>query len=254
MISQKKCREYRVELEEVLREIAAVSEQPKFESLQDYLGTGIPVLGLRSAQINDCFRTGFPWDELPMDDQWAVWQHIWFESQVFEAMSLALIFVRKRARKIGQERLYSDLPAWVDRVDNWAHSDELSHAYAVLLEQEQKRIFSMLKKWNRDSDPWKRRQSLVVLIRRRNKHTLAFEEMIPLIERLVSDDDYFVQKAVGWALRDIALVFPELTETWVEAHVAELSSPAFATASERTHPTLKEAWKEVRRMERKRRK
>ena len=102
----------------------------------------------------------------------------------------------------------------------------------------------MLKKWNRDSDPWKRRQNLVVLIRRRNKHTLAFEEMIPLIERLVSDDDYFVQKAVGWALRDIALVFPEPTETWVEAR-GRTKQSCFRNCF-RTHPPTLKAWKEVR--------
>ena len=92
--------------------------------------------------------------------------------------------VRKRA--VGCE-LWPVVRQWIDRVDNWCHSDGLSAIYSRLLET------------NGESE-WRRRATLVSLIHYTGKNAifLPVKKVLPLVSNCIDDHRYHVQMAVGW--------------------------------------------------------
>ena len=239
-------------LEENVRETAAASEQPKYDNLQNYLGTELKVAGLRSPQISDIYnQMQFP-ASFSVADKMNFWEEVWFRNEWFELMSMALLFIRKQGKKLPPDFLLERLVLWEDRIDNWAHSDELAHALATLLPDRKNEMLSILSNWNNDVNPWKRRQSVVAPIRiRQNIGThLDWNELNRLILPLIKDGVYFVQKGVGWALREAGMVYPEKLQAFLTENCATLPSPAFATAVEKVPLKEKEIYKSIRRKSR----
>jgi 3-methyladenine DNA glycosylase AlkD len=167
-------------------------------------------------------------------------------------MSLCLIFVRKRHKKLDAKKLFKVLNSWINRIDNWAHSDELSYSFATLMDRLPKEVAELQQRWNTSKNPWERRQSIIIPIRinRPAGKQWPFGQLIQLVDNLVEDSEYFVQKAVGWSLRDLARHYPNEIMDWMEGNHLRLSSTAFATATERVSPELKGRWKLQRKQQR----
>ena len=105
-----------------------------------------------------------------------------------------------------------------------------------------------LRRWNRAKNPWMRRQSVVALIEYadRRAHFLPFEFMIRQVEALLDDDDYYVQKGVGWTIREIGHAYPEPTWQFLVQHAARLAPQAWTGATKKLDPDRKAALKALR--------
>ena len=73
-----------------------------------------------------------------------------------------------------------------------------------------------LRAWARDADMWKRRTSIIC--QRGRKDETDRELLRACIEPNLGDREFFVRKAIGWALRDYAWHDPR----WVDRYVREL--------------------------------
>jgi 3-methyladenine DNA glycosylase AlkD len=117
-------------------------------------------------------------------------------------------------------------------------SDELSSIYARILEVDALagQVYAVLQSWT--PNPWKRRQSTLSLLyhSRSRLSVLPAGKIFPLIEALLKDSDRFIQKAVGWALREAVIPYPTETEAFVECHAQTLSSLAFTEATRKLPP------------------
>ena len=96
-------------------------------------------------------------------------------------------------------------------------------------------MLDIIKKWNASKNLWERRQSLVSLYyySRTKKQHIDFELTQQLIFPLLSDKEYFVQKAVGWTLRESYNVYPKQTYSFILANIKNITSTAFTTCLEK---------------------
>ena len=74
---------------------------------------------------------------------------------------------------------------------------------------------------------------------------------LQLILPLIDDLDYYVQKGVGWALRETHSAYPSETKKLFNKEVLKLSSIAFTTSMEKMDKSSKEKYKELRKEARK---
>ena len=61
----------------------------------------------------------------------------------------------------------------------------------------------LLRKWNGAESLWKRRASVVVFTRRVGASGRFTDEALEFCERLIWDEEDYVRKGVGWALKDV---------------------------------------------------
>jgi 3-methyladenine DNA glycosylase AlkD len=97
----------------------------------------------------------------------------------------------------------------------WDITDELAHRLAEALDARADETAALVRRWSLDDDFWIRRIAILSQLGRRNR--LDPELLSDVIEPNVGDPEFFIRKAIGWALREYARIEP----AWVRRFVAE---------------------------------
>lgn len=172
---------------------------------------------------------------------------LWESSKVFhvlsQSLSLLSSLVDADLDSRWQRKIWKCAQRFIPKLDNWAHSDSLSSIYAQLLENALLRKdkeavsdhLSVRTKWNTHKNPWARRQSLVGLLYyagSREAH-LPYRPMIELVDPLIEDNAFYVQRGVGWTLRELYNVYPKESFAYLKKNASRLSAIATSAATEK---------------------
>jgi 3-methyladenine DNA glycosylase AlkD len=235
-----------------LNEGLASDRKSQFKDPKKYIGTQYDFIGLSTPKQRAIYKAAYDFSTLPLAEQLLIWNEIWQHSHVYEAMTQALFFADQHKDAFDTQTLFDVTKKWITKVDNWAHSDGLSGLFSYLLEKNPTLIYPQLKSWNSSANPWERRQSVVALLEysKKRKQVLAVNKLLPLVKSLLADENYFVQKGIGWTLREIGNVYPNDTWNFLVKHHAAISAVAFSPAIEKLHSTKKEELKQLRKKSR----
>ena len=107
--------------------------------------------------------------------------------------------------------------AWWDLVDYIA-----THRLGPLLLDYPEQMRKEMLVWSRDRSLWKRRSSIISQMTL--KEMTDRELLYACIEPNLSDGDFFIRKAIGWALRAFAYIDPDEVVRYVEEK-GDLLSP-----------------------------
>jgi len=213
------------------------------EKLRLYHGSEVDHLGLSVPVQRQALRSGYSFSKLPFEQQLPIWDAVWRGARYYETKAQALYYCAARRKPAELIQLWPIVGDWIEMVDCWDTSDELSSIYARILEVEALtgEVYTVLCTWNRSANPWKRRQSILSLLYycRSRRSILSSTRILPLIETLLGDDNRFVQKAVGWSLREALTPFPTETTAFIRRHAQALSPVAFAEATRKLSPELR---------------
>lgn len=165
-------------------------------------------------------------------------QKLWFESDLFDAKIIAISWLDKQKPEFLIKN-HKKVLSWASEIDNWAHSDGLCAIYARMFDHSQKILLPTFLKWNCHKNSWLRRCSMVgtFYYSRSRTNQPAFALAKKLVEPHFLAKEYYVQKAVGWTLREMFNVYPIETTKYIENKLPIISSIAWVAASEKlTHP------------------
>lgn len=98
----------------------------------------------------------------------------------------------------------------------WDHVDEVSHRLTETLDGHAAEMTPLLRTWSRDHDFWVRRASIISQLGRRA--ATDRELLADVIEPNLSDAEFFIRKAIGWALREFGKTDPVWVRAFVETH------------------------------------
>ena len=235
-----------------LKEGLASDKKSQFKDLKKYIGTNYDFVGLSVPKQREVFKNRYALGNYTLLEQLTIWDEIWQHSNLYEAMTQALFFVSQHRDDFDPKVLFKVTKNWVGKIDNWAHSDGLSDIFSYLLEKNADLVYPQFKSWNTSLNPWERRQSLVGLLEysKKRKKVLPVNKLLPMVKPLLQDEDYFVQKGIGWTLREIGNVYPEDTWLFLVKHHAIISAVAFSPAIEKLHLLKKEELKQLRKKSR----
>lgn len=159
---------------------------------------------------------------------------LWFESDIFEAKQVALFWLEKQPLEMLLKN-QKEVTSWVTEIDNWAHSDSYCSIMAKLFEADQKSLLPVYKKWNSHGNSWLRRCSMVgtFYYSRSRKSNPSFKLAKTLVSPHLNAKEYYVQKAVGWTLREMYNVYPIETVNYIENNLKQITPIAWVAASEK---------------------
>jgi 3-methyladenine DNA glycosylase AlkD len=132
----------------------------------------------------------------------------------YEEASFAISFIYLNKENFTPET-FDRLGSWLENdIINWAHTDVLcGKALGCFLTNKIIGI-ERLKGWTESPSKWKRRAVPVTLIEVLNMD-IPLEKLFHIIEPLMLDGDKFVQKGLGWFLREAWKLHPEETEDFL---------------------------------------
>jgi 3-methyladenine DNA glycosylase AlkD len=216
---------------------------------QSYINTSLITIGLDTPTQRSIAKTGHSGlNNLPLEQQIVLLGEIFRTSEIFEIKNQCLLFLDQRKKKGLTENHWPFLKEWVKYVDNWAHSDGLSSVFSMLLQHHLDILYPQLIKWNTSKNIWERRQSVVCLFyfSSTRKKFLSFDKSIILIKHLLTDQEYYVQKGIGWALREACKVYYDFTYDFIVQHIKEIKPAAYSAAIEKLRPEHREIVKLLR--------
>lgn len=167
-------------------------------------------------------------------------QKLWFESDYFEAKVVALCWLEQQNPEFLKKEVKS-LVKWSLIINNWAHSDGYCSTMAKLFDYDQAALLPTYLKWNQHQNPWLRRCSMVgTFYYSRCRHN---QPSFSLAKKLVAPHfkapEYYVQKAVGWTIREMYNVYPAETIQFIDNNLYQITPVAWVAASEKLPEKIK---------------
>ncbi|HYM40568.1 MAG TPA: DNA alkylation repair protein [Thermoplasmata archaeon] len=234
------------ERERLLGAMRGVARPGTWEKLQAYLGSPVPVLGLSTPQLRALqaqFRKDHP--TLTVREVNLLAGALW-SGHTFEEKALA-IGLLDRHRDVLDERSWLLADSWVDEATGWALSDGLASGPISSMARSTPKRFAELLRWTKAKNFWRRRASTYAL----NEFVRGGELDKPfrLLERLLYDEEFWVQRAVGTWLRECWKRDRRRTEAFLRKHARGLPPVTITVATERASKAFRE---ELRRKSRSR--
>ena len=105
----------------------------------------------------------------------------------------------------------------------WDTIDSLMKLYGYVGLKDQ-RVDQLMLDWSKDPDKWVRRVAIEHQLLRKDRINTALLSQI--LENNLESDEFFINKAIGWALRDYSKTNPEWVSDFIDGnynHLAKLS-------------------------------
>jgi 3-methyladenine DNA glycosylase AlkD len=122
-----------------------------------------------------------------------------------------------------------------------------------MFEQSQNLLLPTYLKWNSHKNSWLRRCSMVGTFyysHLRDKQP-SFKLIKSLIDPHFTAPEYYVQKAVGWTIRELYNEYPGETIKYIENNLHQITPIAWVAASEKLKPNVKNILLKQRKINRK---
>ena len=204
-----------------LRRVAEPARAPK---MQAYMKSAMPYHGVPAPKARIVFRETF--DGYAFDDakRWrtdvlSVWRDAKYREERYGAIALcnhrkAKPFQTLDTLPMIEEMIVSG--AWWDYVDDLA-----SHRIGALLAAHPREMRKTMLAWSRSPDMWKRRTSIICQLSFRQATDLDL--LYACIAPSLSSKEFFLRKAIGWSLRQVARHDPNAVRRYVKENDSALS-------------------------------
>jgi 3-methyladenine DNA glycosylase AlkD len=204
--------------------LEAVAEPDRAPAMQAYMKSAMPYLGVSSVPRRAALKAVFAGIDWPDDAAWqaevlALWRGAEFREERYAAIELSAVKAARRFQTIAALPMYEEMivtGAWWDYVDEIA-----GHRLWELLRNDRAAMTEAMRDWSTDADMWKRRSSIICQLPAKAETDLDL--LYACIEPSLGSTEFFLRKAIGWALRQYAWTDPEEVARYVAANADRLS-------------------------------
>lgn len=222
---------------EVANQLVAVSptDTDVGERIRIDRGSHLQHLGLRTPTRRKLVKAGFSFYDQDDEGILEVWDGIWKLTHYADVLFAVLDYYRERLQHGVPSFFWPVAADWITKIDNWAHADDLARVYSWALSSNPDQVHPTLIEWNQLESLWHRRISIVSLVRYSGKNAVILppDQVFPLLENCVDDDRAYIQKAVGWVVREMSGTYPTEAIRFLEQNRNALSRQALRRATER---------------------
>jgi len=212
----------------VRRAIGEAADPQRAPGMQAYMKSSMRYRGVAAVPLAKVCRAVFR--EHPLRDRrsWenavhSMWDGAEYREERYAAISLAR-FPRYRAFQdadtLGLYRHLIVTGAWWDYVNDIA-----SHLMGGILRNDPERVSPIMRRWARDKDLWIRRAAILCQLGRKAQTDLDLlrDAVEANMAQSPFGSEFFIRKAVGWALRQYAWTDPAWVVAFVERHADQLA-------------------------------
>jgi len=210
-------------------ELARLAEPERVPAMQAYMKTTMPLYGVSSParrQVarrlrEECPPSSAAEYRAQVEDLWALAHR----EEKYLAIDVAQ--VHRRFITFEQLGLYERMireGGWWDFVDEIA-----AHLVGRVVLDDRERMRPVLERWIDDPDLWIRRTAILSQLLHKDRTDAAM--LFDFCARRAGEKEFFIRKAIGWALRQYARTDPEAVREFVASHTDSLSGLSIREAT-----------------------
>ena len=213
-------------------DLRARATPERAEHERAYLKSSLSHYGTRVPDIRAIVRVHLPSRPAPTHDLLiAVVEGLWAEP-VHERRSAAAIALERHARLLGPSDVVV-VERLVRESKTWALVDVLAPAVMGPMVVTYPELGSVLDRWAADDNFWIRRAALLTLLKPLREGGGDWDRFARYADAMVDEREFFIRKAIGWVLREVARTRPELVHTWLLPRAARASGVTLREALKR---------------------
>lgn len=206
------------------RELRAHADPARAAGAQAYMKSEMPYYGLDAKTLRAVCKQVFAAHPLASFDEWrrtvlTLWHEATRREERYAAIELAGARAYRAHQTLDTLPLYEELivdGAWWDLVDGVA-----THRIGDLLRAYPREMKKLLLAWSKCDDIWKRRTAILAQVRFKSATDTRF--LYACIEPSLARKEFWLRKAIGWALRSYAWHDPREVARYVKENEARLS-------------------------------
>ena len=190
--------------------------------MQAYLKTEMPFYGVKSPTLNSIVKDVKESFQITTQAEYNdVILHLWSLShreEKYVSVKLAI-----KCRKFITLDALPVFEKMIREGQWWDFIDPIStNLIGKLLEKYPTEMNSILDKWIEDEDMWIRRSA--ILSHLKHKENTDQERLFEYCLKCAREKEFFIRKAIGWALREYSKTKPEVISNFIQEHDETLSN------------------------------
>ena len=198
-----------------------VADPSRAAGQQAYMKSAMPFLGVRVPDARRVARAAVPKGETStelLDAAADLWSRAVAREERYAAMALLGVrALRGRLELVPVIERFTVEGRW------WDITDELAHRVSELLDAHPAHMTTVVVDWSIDrrdapvsgAGLWLRRLAILAQLGRGER--IDRDLLTAVIDPNVDDSDFFIRKAIGWALREVARHDPDWVVAFVDA-------------------------------------
>ena len=196
------------------------------ESMSKYMQDKFRFLGVRGATRTEIYKKYFPDARKTKTIDWDFVENCWNKEE--REFQYVVVYYLKAMQKFLKREDISKLKYLIVTKSWWDTVDLLAKVIGSLVIRIEGYDQIMLE-WSKDSNIWLKRVAML--------HQLSFKEKVDegLLEKILlanlGDNEFFINKAVGWALRDYSKFNPEWVKEFIENNKMNMANLSLREAS-----------------------
>lgn len=204
--------------------LAVVADRRRAPQMRAYMNSDLPFRGVPAPVARGVFRAAIEAHPLPDAGTWLDTVAELYDCAAYREERYGALAVAGNRRY--RQHLTADvLPflghlvragAWWDLVD-----DVATHLVGPVLLTHHDEAVPAIRRWARDEDRWLRRTAVICQLGAKDRTDT--ELLGEVVEANLDDPDFFLRKAVGWALRQHARTDPGWVRDFVDTHDDRIS-------------------------------
>jgi 3-methyladenine DNA glycosylase AlkD len=224
---------------EIRGAMSAQADPGRAKAQQAYMKSTMPFHGVTMPEVRAISRRAFSGLDGLDCDRWraevlGIWRGAKFREERYAAVMLA------GDRRYSACRTPEAMPMLEEMVVTgawWDHVDAVAHVVGEIFRNHPKPMRRLMGAWSTDADVWKRRVSIICQVSLKKDTDL--ELLYANIEPNLGDRDFFIRKAIGWALRSYAWTDPCEVARYVRDNESRMSALSRREALKNVAPALR---------------
>lgn len=195
-------------------------------SMERYMQDKFRFLGVRGATRTEIYKKYFPEARKSKEIDWDFIETCWNKEE--REFQYVVVYYLKTMQKFLKRDDISRLKFLIVTKSWWDTVDLLAKVVGSLVIRFEG-LNQLMLEWSKDSNIWLRRVAML--------HQLSFKEKVDeeLLEKILlanlGDNEFFINKAVGWALRDYSKFNPEWVTKFIEKNRGNMANLSLREAS-----------------------
>ena len=195
-------------------------------SMERYMQDKFRFLGVRGATRTEIYKKYFPEARKLKEIDWDFIETCWNKEE--REFQYVVVYYLKTMQKFLKRDDISRLKFLIVTKSWWDTIDLLAKVVGSLVIRFEG-LDQLMLEWSKDSNIWLRRVAML--------HQLSFKEKVDkeLLEKILlanlDDNEFFINKAVGWALRDYSKFNPEWVTKFIEKNRENMTNLSLREAS-----------------------
>ena len=196
------------------------------ESMSKYMQDKFRFLGVRGATRTEIYKKYFPDARKTKTIDWDFVENCWNKEE--REFQYVVVYYLKAMQKFLKREDISKLKYLIVTKSWWDTVDLLAKVVGSLVIRIEGYDQIMLE-WSKDSNIWLKRVAILYQLSLKDK--VDKQVLDRILENNLGDNEFFINKAVGWALRDYSKYNPEWVREFIKKNKDNMANLSIREAS-----------------------